>query len=216
MKLFIVFSILFLPIFLTAQYDITHFFRPNEWYSSKEENKDSVKVLTLGGRNILKGLEPLNEFQNLEGIRIVATSEKNLQIVFNILSKLKKLKYLSVNCGLQQLPTNITKLTELKFLSLTDNNLTKLPKDFYKLKKLEYLNLGTITGHFQKGNDFKEIPKEVFKLKKLRFLYIRDNKIQEIPKSIRKLKNLHYLSCGANKIKYISPKIAKLKKTKRV
>lgn len=96
----------------------------------------------------------------------------------------------------------LTDFTNLSFLDLQYNNLTTLPDDFSKLKKLQYLNLNF--------NNFTEIPKCVFELENLVTLRMEFSQLTEIPDDIRKLKNLQHLVVCNNKIKKLSNEVFKL------
>lgn len=96
----------------------------------------------------------------------------------------------------------LTDFINLSFLDLSYNNLTTLPNDFSKLKKLQYLNLNF--------NNFTEIPKCVFELENLVTLRFEFCNITEIPDDIGKLKNLQHLVVCNNKITKISNEVFKL------
>jgi Leucine-rich repeat (LRR) protein len=96
----------------------------------------------------------------------------------------------------------LTDFTNLSFLDLSYNNLTTLPNDFSKLKKLQYLNLNV--------NNFTEIPKCVFELENLVTLRFEFCELTEIPDDIIKLKNLQHLVVSNNKITKLSNEVFKL------
>lgn len=94
---------------------------------------------------------------------------------------------------IEVLPDEIGELTELKFLTLSENKIKFLPSSFSKLKKLERLHL--------KGNLFDKFPEEVLELENLDHLCLSGNEIEEIPKNINRLVNLQELFISDNKIK---------------
>jgi Leucine-rich repeat (LRR) protein len=58
----------------------------------------------------------------------------------------------------------------LEVLDLTDNNLSSLPDDFYRFKKLKRL--------FLSNNQFNHVPKVLAKLPNLSMIGIRNNHIE--------------------------------------
>ncbi|MBU3015265.1 leucine-rich repeat-containing serine/threonine-protein kinase [Poseidonibacter lekithochrous] len=85
--------------------------------------------------------------------------------------KLKNATSVKMASGLKTFPIELYKLADtLEVLDLTDNNLSRLPDDFYRFKKLKRL--------FLSNNQFDHIPKVLAKLPLLSMIGIRNNQIK--------------------------------------
>lgn len=100
--------------------------------------------------------------------------------------------YLCYN-NISVFPTELCKLKNLRYISLTHNKLSSLPPEFSQLK-LKKLSLSY--------NLFTSIPNEVLKMP-LKMLLMHDNKINEIPRKFNK--NLIELDLINNNISQIPP-----------
>ena len=84
---------------------------------------------------------------------------------------LKDLTYIKIAAGLETFPQELYSLVDtLEVLDLTDNNLTDLPTDFYRFKKLKRV--------FLSNNQFNHVPKILAKLPVLSMIGMRNNKIK--------------------------------------
>ncbi len=84
---------------------------------------------------------------------------------------LKNSTYIKIAAGLDSFPKELYELEDtLEVLDLTDNNLSTLPDDFYRFKKLKRL--------FLSNNQFNHVPKILAKLPVLSMIGIRNNKIK--------------------------------------
>ena len=72
------------------------------------------------------------------------------------------------------------------------NQLTRVPKEIWKLKKLKHLDLSF--------NQLTSLPTEIGKLENLEYLYLSDNELTSLPTEIENLKNLNYLDLRKNNI----------------
>ena len=80
-------------------------------------------------------------------------------------------KHIKIAAGLETFPQELYSLVDtLEVLDLTDNNLTTLPDDFDKFKKLKIL--------FLSNNQFNHVPKILAKLPILSMIGMRNNKIK--------------------------------------
>jgi len=84
----------------------------------------------------------------------------------------------------------LDELKNLGHLSLSNNNLTSIPKEIRELKKLEWLYLY--------NNNLTSLPKEIGELKNLKWLSLRHNNLTSLPKEIGELKNLKYIYFSNN------------------
>lgn len=133
---------------------------------------------------------------------------------------------LSLSCALETFPEEIFELADtLEILNLSNNNLSELPDDLGRLKKLRIL--------FLSENDFTEIPKVLaacnnltmigFKSNKIvnfpedalplatQWLILTDNQIERLPDSIGKLGKLQKCMLAGNKIASLPDSMASCK-----
>ena len=132
----------------------------------------------------------------------LSASFKNSSFPLEI-TYLSNLKNLNLsNNNIESLPKEIGNLINLTTLILHHNHLTELPSSFSKLINLESLYLG--------NNNFVIFPKEIFKLSNLKTLYFFHNLLQTIPKEIEQLKNLQILHLNQNKLLFLPEEIGNL------
>jgi len=101
---------------------------------------------------------------------------------------------------LDNIPDDLWKLTDLKYLSLEYNRLYEIPEDIGNLKNLQELFLG--------ANFINKIPSTISELKDLRVLYLNDNQFDKIPRVVSDLPNLEILSLYNNTVSTISDELA--------
>jgi len=77
---------------------------------------------------------------------------------------------------IKKLPNSIRNLEKLKYLDLSENNLTSLPNSIRNLEKLKYLDLSE--------NNLTSLPDFFETLKRLRTIYLSDNNICKIPATL--------------------------------
>ncbi|WP_405296128.1 leucine-rich repeat-containing protein kinase family protein [Algibacter sp. Ld11] len=83
-------------------------------------------------------------------------------------------KTLKLACGLKEFPEEIFTLAEtLEVLDLSDNKLSELPEDIYKLKHLRII--------FFARNNFKEFPSALAKCPSLNMIGFKSNQIKTVP-----------------------------------
>ncbi len=119
------------------------------------------------------------------------------------ISRLKNLKILDLQeCPLGSLPPEIGHLNQLEELNVRNNHIETLPPEFIHLENLTYLDL--------KDNYLHLFPIEICKLKKLRYLYLSNNQLKAIPPAIKQLKSLRQLDLNHNQLAEIPPEIGQL------
>lgn len=91
---------------------------------------------------------------------------------------------------LRRLPVAACVFDELVKLYLSDNNLSSLPAELQRLKKLQLLALDF--------NCFEELPAAVCRLPQLSILYLGNNKLYSLPRELRELKELNTLWLETN------------------
>jgi Leucine-rich repeat (LRR) protein len=119
-----------------------------------------------------------------------------------VITKLQNLTWLGLyNNQISEIPDAITKLENLTKLNLHENQIGEIPNVITELKNLTQLGL---------GNKIREISEVIAKLKNLTQLDLSGNQISEIPDAITELQNLTTLDLGNNQISEIPHAIAKL------
>lgn len=103
------------------------------------------------------------------------------------------------NTGLTELPTSISKFSELTTLNLSDNQLTELPESIGELEQLTDLNSNT--------NLLTQLPDSIGELPQLTDLNLNTNLLIELPESIIDLENLVSLDISSNEITELSTAI---------
>jgi predicted Ser/Thr protein kinase len=139
---------------------------------------------------------------------------------------LKNSTNIKIACGLDNFPDELFTLEDtLEVLDLTDNNLTSLPDDFARFKKLKRL--------FLSNNLFTHVPEILAKLPVLsmigmrnnqikifeenalplstRWLILTDNELKSIPESIGDLTLLQKCMLSGNQISFLPTSIIKCK-----
>ena len=140
--------------------------------------------------------------------------------------KLKNSTHIKIACSLDIFPSELYTLEDsLEVLDLTDNNLSSLPDDFYRFKKLKRL--------FLSNNQFNHVPKVLAKLPVLsmigirnnhieifeenslplstRWLILTDNNLQAIPESIGDLSLLQKFMISGNQLTFLPSSISNCK-----
>lgn len=106
------------------------------------------------------------------------------------------------NCGLNDIPAEISHLSNLTTLNLSSNNLSQLPETVTELTNLTTLYLSY--------NKFFQLPKTITKLVNLTTLDICSNRFFQFPESITKLVNLTALDLSANQFSQLPESIVEL------
>jgi Leucine-rich repeat (LRR) protein len=116
----------------------------------------------------------------------------------NMLKNITALQYVSYN----SVPTWIGDMTNLKSITLDNNDTTDFPKDLCRLNNLEELCLGF--------NRLEDLPKEMEQMTGLRKLYLNHNRLFKLPLVICKLINLETLALEYNDLIELPPKIGNM------
>lgn len=137
---------------------------------------------------------------------------------------LKDSTYIKIAAGLDCFPKELyTLIDTLEVLDLTDNNLSTLPDDFHRFKKLKRV--------FLSNNQFNHVPKILAKLPILsmigmrnnrikifeensiplstRWLILTDNELTSLPQSIGDLKLLQKCMLSGNKLTFLPDSFGK-------
>lgn len=150
------------------------------------KNNQNLNILKIGNLPRLRDFEQLSLLPSLEVIEFSGISEKNQNILDDILNSLynfKSLKKLTIhNSDLLSLPSSICKLTNLIELRVYFTKIENLPHNIGNLTNLEDLDII--------GNNLKSLPKSFFKLKKLKTLSIDNELLHEISFLKENMQNL--------------------------
>ena len=104
--------------------------------------------------------------------------------------------------GLEKLPPEIGRLTQLTSLNLFNNQLSELPESLTRLTQLTSLNLAR--------NQLSELPESVARLPQLTELYLHRNKLTGLPESVGQLTQLTVLTLSDNQLTELPESIARL------
>lgn len=126
------------------------------------------------------------------------------------LTKLKNLKVLTLRLKfLTRLPASINRLKDLEILKVENTSLDEIPDNLFELNNLKEL-------HITNNNNLEKLSDQIMKLKKLEWLFLYRNKLNDLPKTIFGLENLEVLDCSYNKIAEVPAEISALKKLKKL
>lgn len=131
---------------------------------------DRLKVLSIKWPNFTGDLSSLFKLQSLENLKIIETPLTTFFLPLG--HSAAPLKSLTIkDCGLKNLPEEISMLWQITELNLSGNNLTKLPHSFIDLRNLKRLNLDS--------NQFSVFPDSIKKMTSLSHLSIDSNHFPE-------------------------------------
>lgn len=172
-------------------------------------------AIEMDGRAMssLNDLFSFNDLQqaldNASMVRNLDLSWKQIEELPSNITSLTNLRWLNVrNNELTALPVEIDRLSKLTELLLDNNNLSNLPEKIQSLKMLSNLSLT--------HNNFNEFPLEVTEIKSLRVLDMSDNNISAIPPAIGKMKKLRVLALINNNITSLPEEFFKLRRLEKL
>ena len=129
--------------------------------------------------------------------------------------KLSGIKRLDLSCGLTTFPTEVFALADsLEILNLSGNQLSSLPDDLTRLKKLkiifcsdnQFVHLPEVLGEFEhlnmvgfKANKIRHCPASAIS-HKLRWLILTDNALEKIPENIGDCQHMQKLMLAGNQL----------------
>ena len=145
----------------------------------------------------------IEKLVNLEKIEFFINKDANIEQIFEILNRFKKLNKLEIigdnhnkneqasgfNC-LSTIPESINNLENLEILSLPSHLIKSLPIKKGGLKKLREIHIN--------HNRLEEFPLELFNLPNIIVINLEDNYIKKVPSSICDFNKLRTLYIGRN------------------
>jgi len=123
-------------------------------------------------------------------------------------SNLDQLKTNDPSCPCTGFPRDQKQIINLELLHLTNSNISYLPPELGKLKKLNKI--------FLDGNNIDTLPKELCYLPHLIRLDIDDNKLSTLPREISNLESLQILSLRNNRIVDLPIEMLKLRNLRKL
>lgn len=131
---------------------------------------ENLKVLSIKWPNFNGDLSSIFKLPSLENLKIIETPLTTFLLPMGRAPA--PIKSLTIkDCGLKNLPEEISMLWQLTEINLSGNKLSKLPKSFIDLKNLRRLNLD--------NNEFSLFPDDIKKMPALGHLSIDHNLFPE-------------------------------------
>lgn len=106
------------------------------------EYATSLKYLNLHNNSLSELSEQLLQLKKIEEINI--GGNKEMKALPKVILKMKQLKILemALNIGMEELPKEIILLENLEYLSCFMSGITNIPDELWKLKHINYVDLG--------------------------------------------------------------------------
>lgn len=107
---------------------------------------------------------------------------------------------------LKEFPKEIFKFKNLQYLDLSKNSIKELPDSMIKINKLQYLIISKC--------DLESLPINFGDLKSLKYLNLNQNEIYKLPYSFGKLSKLEFADLWSNNLDYFPESIKNLTQLK--
>lgn len=179
------------------------------WSEIQAAIEKSKRDLKLSGEGIAKKIKECKGqlhpalWTLISLTKLEISSISSLEELPSDIAKLQNLKeFILSNTKISKLPPEIGKLSELKTFIGENNQLQELPKQFCELKNLQVLNLS--------GNQLSFFPSEFDKLAELITLNLTNNKFSDISLPIIKLLRLSTLSFCRNVLQSVPSEMANM------
>lgn len=165
-------------------------------------NPDDVYVLDIEYSTDTIQPEDLLPLKNLQGLEISAKID--LDTFPGVLSKLKNLQWITINNNnISYVSDDILSFKHLKELDLSSDRIKKFPDINRKNKMLLTLSLC--------NDGIDSIPPDISNLKNLENLSLNNNKLKTLPIALGNLKDIKTLVLSNNRLKYLPDNICDLK-----
>ena len=138
-----------------------------------------------------------------DGATELDLSDQGLEKLPPEIGRLTQLTSLNLdNNQLRELPESLTRLTQLTSLDLGENQLSELPESLTRLTQLTSLNLD--------NNQLRELPESLTRLTQLTSLHLSGNQLSELPESLIRLTQLTSLNLYNNHLTELPESITRL------
>jgi hypothetical protein len=151
------------------------------------ELADSLELLELSN-NHLSHLP--DAFKQLKKLKVAFFNNNEFETFPAVLADCPELSMISFKGNRLKALNSRTLSPNLRWLILTDNQLTALPADIGKLNKLQKLMLA--------GNQLQKLPAEMANCQNLELIRLSANRLQEIPDWLFSLPRLSWLAYAGN------------------
>jgi hypothetical protein len=156
---------------------------PKELYNFKE----SLEIIDLSDNLLTELPDDLHVFSKL---KIIFLSNNPFEVLPEVLGKCSTLKMIGAKaCKINTIPSNSLPKS-LKWLTLTDNKIKKIPSAIGDCKDIQKLILS--------GNEIEEIPAEIVSCENLELIRLASNKLEEFPSVLFSLPSLTWLAFSGN------------------
>jgi len=132
----------------------------------------------------------VNEITNLVNLKSLFLSYNYIQNLPYEIRQLTQLEELNLYCNSLEDVTHIGSLTQLKFLTLAQNNLIHLSHEICNLTQLTHLDISE--------NHITDLPEDIGNLTNLETLLVDGNRISKLPPSLKNLKKLDKIVLNCN------------------
>jgi hypothetical protein len=140
-----------------------------------------IEILDMSGGHMSK---LPNDFSKMKNLKVLFLSNNDFEEIPEVIVKISNLDFLGMKSCKISLISEMVLPKNLRWLTLTDNQIDHLPKSIGDLKKLEKLLLA--------GNRLSVLPKEIVQCQNLSLIKISANNFQDSPLDI--LSNLPKLA----------------------
>ncbi|WP_179004487.1 leucine-rich repeat domain-containing protein [Winogradskyella forsetii] len=172
--------------------------------SSLLDNNEEVYALNLRYSDLTELPKEIFQLVNLQSIDLSGNRFRDKEKLFEDLSKLPNLKVLSLGrCNLRSLPDNITLLQNLEVLVIYVNGLREINENIGKLKRLKLLDLSN-------NSYLKDLPKAIQELRCLQRLDVAGSGLIRLREELSNCTELVSISANACKIKTLPEQIGNL------
>lgn len=169
------------------------------------ENKEIFVTLMNFESTVFKRIKIVKDTKSVS----LDLSHCKLKEIPEAIFELDWLEILTLNYNdILSIPSHISKLKNLKRLSIIGNKISYLSSSITSLKKLKILNLSR--------NIITSISSDIEKIEDLEELILQENKVAKLPNSFSKLKKLYHLDLSFNCFKDVPIEISQLPKLRNL
>lgn len=155
---------------------------------------DSLEILDLSGNRL--GALP-DDLPRLEKLQIVFCSDNQFTRLPEVLGQCPRLSMIGFKANaIEQVPATALPAT-LRWLTLTDNRIGRLPDDIGRCAALQKLMLA--------GNRLRELPASLADCRRLELLRIAANRLDALPDGLLALPRLAWLAYAGNPLETAAP-----------